>query len=55
MVIALRGAGISVPNVLAIDPTREATLSERVPGDAWLYRVEDPAEQISMARDLMAT
>lgn len=53
MMIALRNAGITVPNVIAVHPTREAILSERVSGATWFYRIQDPEEQVRVARDFM--
>jgi len=54
MMMALHDAGIRVPHVLAVHPTREAILSERVPGATWFYRIQDPDEQVRVASDFMA-
>lgn len=50
---ALSGKGVAVPAVLAVHPIREAVLEERVPGATWFYRIEDPEEQVSVARDFI--
>jgi aminoglycoside phosphotransferase (APT) family kinase protein len=55
MMTALRTAGMTVPNVLAVHPTREAILSDRVPGATWFYRITDPEEQVRVARDFIAS
>lgn len=55
MMSALRDAGMTVPNVLAAHPTREAILSDRVPGATWFYRITDPEEQVRVARDFIAS
>jgi aminoglycoside phosphotransferase (APT) family kinase protein len=54
MMTALRAAGVTVPNVLAVHPTREAILSDRVSGATWFYRITDPDEQVRVAQDFIA-
>ncbi len=54
IMLALGRAGAAVPRVLAVHPVREAILSERVPGDTWFYRIREPEEQVSVARDFVA-
>ncbi|HLY82453.1 MAG TPA: phosphotransferase family protein [Acidimicrobiales bacterium] len=54
MMMALHGAGVTVPHVLAVHPTREAILAERVSGATWFYRIKDPAEQVRVAQDFIA-
>lgn len=53
MMMALYGAGMTVPNVLAVHPTREAVLSERKTGATWFYRISDPDEQVRVAQDFV--
>lgn len=53
VMMALYAAGATVPNVLAVHPTREAILSERVSGATWFYRIQDPAEQVRVAQDFI--
>jgi aminoglycoside phosphotransferase (APT) family kinase protein len=53
VMMALRGAGIAVPDVLAVHPTREAILAERVEGQTWFYRITDPDEQVRVAKDFV--
>jgi len=53
IMIALRKVGHTVPKVFAVHPSREAILSERVPGATWFYRITDPEEQVSVARDFI--
>jgi aminoglycoside phosphotransferase (APT) family kinase protein len=50
---ALRDTDVTVPHILAVHPTREAVLSERIPGATWFYRIKDPAEQVSVAQDFI--
>jgi aminoglycoside phosphotransferase (APT) family kinase protein len=44
---------VAVPRILGSHPTREAVLSERVPGATWFYRIQDPEEQVSVASDFI--
>ena len=44
---------VAVPAILGSHPTREAVLSERVPGATWFYRIKDPDEQVQVARDFV--
>ena len=50
---ALGGTGVAVPTILGVHPSREAVLSERVPGNTWFYRIKDPDEQVRVAQDFM--
>ncbi len=50
---ALGAAGVAVPPIIGIHPTKEAVLSERVPGATWFYRIKDPDEQVRVAQDFM--
>ena len=51
---ALHGTGVTVPRIIAVHPTMEAFLSERMPGETWFYRIRDPEEQVSVARDFIS-
>jgi aminoglycoside phosphotransferase (APT) family kinase protein len=53
VVSALGKAGIPVPAVHAVHPTREAVLLDRVPGDTWFYRIRDADEQVRVAQDFI--
>lgn len=50
---ALHATPVTVPQILAVHPTIEAFLAERVPGDTWFYRIRDPEEQVRVARDFI--
>jgi aminoglycoside phosphotransferase (APT) family kinase protein len=51
---ALGDAGtVAVPRILGTHPSREAVLSERMPGATWFYRIRDPAEQVEVAQDFI--
>jgi aminoglycoside phosphotransferase (APT) family kinase protein len=50
---ALHGTGVTVPRIVAVHPTEEAFLSERMPGETWFYRIRDPDEQVAVARDFI--
>ena len=50
---AVATTGVAVPKILGAHPTREAVLSERVPGATWFYRIKDPDEQVRVAQDFM--
>src|SRR5215207_3379568 len=50
---ALAKAGVPVPTVHAVHPTREAVLLDRVPGDTWFYRIREPEEQVRVAQDFI--
>jgi aminoglycoside phosphotransferase (APT) family kinase protein len=50
---ALHGTGVTVPRIIAVHPTQEAFLSERMPGQTWFYRIRDPEEQLAVARDFI--
>lgn len=50
---ALGNHGIAVPVILGTHPTREAVLSERVPGATWFYRIRDADEQVRVAQDFI--
>jgi aminoglycoside phosphotransferase (APT) family kinase protein len=51
--LALQGTEVLVPQVLAVHPTYQAMLSERVSGQNWFSRIKDPAEQEALARHFM--
>jgi aminoglycoside phosphotransferase (APT) family kinase protein len=44
---------VPVAAVLAVHPAREAVLMERVEGDTWFYRINDPDEQVRVAQDFI--
>ena len=50
---ALHGTGVTVPRVLAVHPSRQAVLSERIDGDTWFYRITDIDEQVRVASDFI--
>jgi len=50
---SLYGTGVTVPKVIAVHPTIEAFLAERMPGETWFYRIADPAEQVAVAQDFI--
>jgi aminoglycoside phosphotransferase (APT) family kinase protein len=50
---ALYGTGVTVPRIVAVHPTQEAFLAERMPGQTWFYRIRDPKEQVDVARDFI--
>jgi aminoglycoside phosphotransferase (APT) family kinase protein len=52
---ALAGTDVPVPGLLAVHPTSEAMLSERLAGENWFSHIRDPEEQIRTARDFMAS
>ena len=51
--LALQATEVPVPRVLAVHPTEQAMLTERVVGDNWFSRIRDPATQLRVARDFM--
>jgi aminoglycoside phosphotransferase (APT) family kinase protein len=53
VLIALQDTDVTVPRTIAVHPTEEAMLSERVSGETWFYRITDPDEQVRVARDFM--
>jgi aminoglycoside phosphotransferase (APT) family kinase protein len=50
---ALHGTGVTVPRTIGVHPTYEAMLAERVDGETWFYRIEDPNEQVLVAQDFI--
>ena len=50
---ALSDAGACVPAVVAVHPTLQAVLLRRVEGETWFYLIEDPDEQVAVARDFI--
>lgn len=46
--------GVTVPEVVAAHPVRQAVLLERADGDTWFRLIEDPDEQIRTAQDFIA-
>ena len=53
VVAALHRAGVRVPEVYAVHPTREAVLLERIAGDTWFYLIKDHDEQVRVAQDFI--
>lgn len=51
--LALQDTDVTVPRTLAVHPVHEAMLSERVPGETWFYRIQDPDEQVRVAQDFI--
>lgn len=50
---ALQGTRIPVPAVHGALEKPAAVLSDRAPGETWFSRIDDPEEQLSVARDFM--
>jgi aminoglycoside phosphotransferase (APT) family kinase protein len=50
---ALADTGVAVPRIVAIHPTEQALLEERVSGETWFYRIKDPHEQVRVAQDFI--
>lgn len=53
VVRALHAAGITVAQVHAVHPTREAVLMERISGRTWFSQIRDPQEQLDVAQDFI--
>src|ERR1700722_8671533 len=53
VVAALHRAGVQVPEVHAVHPTREAVLLDRIAGDTWFYLIKDHGEQVRVAQDFI--
>ena len=53
VVRALAATDVPVAQIIAVHPTREAVLMERIEGDTWFSRIEDPAEQVRVAQDFI--
>jgi len=51
--LALQDQGLAVPRVLAVHPVHQAMLAERVNGDNWFSRIQDPVEAERTAQDFM--
>lgn len=51
--VALQGSGVLVPRVIAVHPTLQAMLSERLNGQNWFSRIVDPDEQVATAKHFM--
>lgn len=51
--LALYATDVTVPRTLAVHPTEEALLAERVAGATWFYRIKDPEEQVRVAQDFI--
>jgi aminoglycoside phosphotransferase (APT) family kinase protein len=49
----LHGRGMRVAEVVAVHPTIDAFLMKRLYGRNWFSEVQDPEEQVRIARDLM--
>ena len=53
VLIALQDTDVTVPRTIAVHPTEEAMLAERVSGETWFYRITSPDEQVRVARDFI--
>ena len=51
--MALQDTDVTVPRTLAVHPEYEAMLSERISGENWFYRIQDPDEQVRVAQDFI--
>ncbi len=51
--MALQDTDVTVPRTLAVHPVHEAMLSERISGENWFYRIQDPDEQVRVAQDFI--
>jgi aminoglycoside phosphotransferase (APT) family kinase protein len=51
--LALQDTDVTVPRTLAVHPVQEAMLSERVSGETWFYRIQDPDVQVRVAQDFI--
>ncbi len=51
--MALQDTDVTVPRTLAVHPEHEAMLSERISGENWFYRIQDPDEQVRVAQDFI--
>ena len=51
--LALQGTDVLVPTVVALHPTEQAMLTERIEGENWFSRIRDPDEQVAVASDFM--
>jgi aminoglycoside phosphotransferase (APT) family kinase protein len=50
---ALRDTAVGVPTLVAVHPTREVFLAERLPGRNWFAEIEDASRQQLVATDYM--
>jgi aminoglycoside phosphotransferase (APT) family kinase protein len=50
---ALLPTPVTVPVLVAVHPTAEAFVTERLEGRNWFSEVTDPAEQVALAREFM--
>lgn len=53
VVRALGPTEVPVAGIIAIHPTREAVLMERIEGETWFSRIKDPDEQVRVAQDFI--
>jgi aminoglycoside phosphotransferase (APT) family kinase protein len=53
VVRALGATEVPVAGIIAVHPTREAVLMERIEGDTWFSRIKDPDEQVRVAQDFI--
>jgi aminoglycoside phosphotransferase (APT) family kinase protein len=51
--LALQDTDVTVPRTIAVHPTDEAMLAERVSGQTWFSRIRDPDEQVLTAQDFI--
>jgi aminoglycoside phosphotransferase (APT) family kinase protein len=51
--LALQDTEVTVPRTIAVHPTEEAMLAERVSGQTWFSRIRDPDEQVRTAQDFI--
>ncbi|MET0628783.1 MAG: phosphotransferase family protein [Acidimicrobiia bacterium] len=51
--LALQDTDVTVPRTIAVHPTDEAMLAERVSGQTWFSRIRDPEEQVLTAQDFI--
>lgn len=50
---AMAGSAVPTPRIYAVHPVEQAILAERVTGETWFSRLQDPAERIAVATDFM--
>jgi aminoglycoside phosphotransferase (APT) family kinase protein len=50
---ALQGSAVRVPKLLAVHPTQEAFLMQRIEGHNWFSEINDPEREVAIASDFM--
>jgi aminoglycoside phosphotransferase (APT) family kinase protein len=50
---AVAGSAVPVPHIYAVHPVEQAILAERIAGETWFSRLEDPDERVAVATDFM--